>query len=63
MITGERFNQLSGGAREVFLGMPHGGLEGLDEYSIANMSDAAIETSKQIALQQLKEGVKLDKKY
>lgn len=63
MITGERFNELSGGAKEIFLGMPSGGLEGLDEYSLTNISDSAIETSKQIALQQLKEGVKLEKKY
>jgi len=31
VITGQRFNQLSGGTREVFLGMETGGLDNVDQ--------------------------------
>jgi len=35
VITGQRFAELSGGTREVFLGMQSGALVGLDERNIS----------------------------
>jgi len=57
VITGQEFEKLTGGFREVYFGMKTGGLEGLDEYSICEMPDHVIEQSRQEALKQIKEGV------
>lgn len=63
VITGQKFNELSGGTREVFKGMPNGEDLKCDEYSICEFDDRVLEEHKHQALKLIKEGHSLTKKY
>jgi len=62
VITGNEFNQKSGGVREVFFGKNYEGYGKHDKYEIANIDDNDIEAKKKEALQLIKEGHNLKKK-
>lgn len=60
VITGQKFNELSGGTREVFIGMDDDKLQ-IDEWSIYTIEDDKLEEHKKEALRQIKLGKSLKK--